>query len=277
MTKAVLLKLAGLCVASLSAASILPAFAREDRLDLMPYAGKLRQVSVRIAGEERAFLFDTGGGYTLISPAVAAAIGCTPRGRILGYRMNGERFETPLCSDVAYAIGSFMADGETVGVFDLTALLPKELPPLHGLISLKTFAGRTVALDLKANTLVVGGAVSTQAEHFTLCRVATGTDGADLTLFLGLKRDGVPYWFELDSGNLDDVRIAPHAAAAFGLDPTNKESAQPLSLAIAGASHALTGRVVDIIYDGALNAAFLEQGALSADLVKARCSWRASS
>ena len=109
--------------------------AAEQRLALEPYAGKLRQIRVDIAGAGRRFLFDTGGGHTLISPSVAAAIGCAPQGRVVGYRMSGEKFETPICPDVVFKIGEYQPDSETVGVFDLMAFLPKELPPVDGTAS----------------------------------------------------------------------------------------------------------------------------------------------
>ena len=64
--------------------------AAAQSIKLEPYAGKLRQISVRVADKDYKFLFDTGGGHTLISPDIAAAVGCKPSGRMLGFRMNGD-------------------------------------------------------------------------------------------------------------------------------------------------------------------------------------------
>lgn len=89
------------------------------------------------------------------------------------------------------------------------------------------------------------------------------------------SRAGRAFWFEIDSGNLDAVRIAPHAAPSFGLSPGTQEPATiELSLGRAPAVR-IDARVADIIYDGALNAQFLEQGTLSADLgTRPLCRWR---
>ena len=46
-----------------------------------------RTVQVAIAGKERTLLLDSGGGLTLISPRVAADLGCQPHGRFTAHRM----------------------------------------------------------------------------------------------------------------------------------------------------------------------------------------------
>lgn len=256
--------------------SVPAAVSAERLVKLEPYAGRLRQVAVNIAGGEHKFLFDTGGGHTLISPALAAALECRPSGRALGFRMSGERFETPVCEGVNYGIGSFAAPPETVGVYDLGALLPKELPPIDGLISLATFAGRSFALDLAGNTMIVDAALGPRSapNQAFPCRVATGVDGADYVLFAGVERAGSRFWLEVDTGNLDLIRIAPHAATAFGLLPEGKNP-QAIEFGLGRmAPSKFEARAVDLIYDGAINAQFLEQGMLIADLRrKPSCRW----
>ncbi len=51
------------------------------------YVAGLVTIDVTINGETMPFLFDTGGGATLVTPEFAAAIGCEPWGRWVGYRM----------------------------------------------------------------------------------------------------------------------------------------------------------------------------------------------
>jgi hypothetical protein len=243
----------------------------ETVIELEKYAGKLRQVSMRIAGREHKFLFDTGGGHTLISPALASALGCKPAGRILGFRMNGEKFESAKCVNVGFAIGVYASQEEAVGVFYLMTMLPSDFPRLDGLISLASFAGRSVALDLSAGKLVVDPARQGFGQPFP-CRVATGVDGADYILFAGVRRARTMFWFEVDSGNLDSVRLAPHTAPYFEAAPGS-----PLAIDLAlgdGRAVKSEARIVDLIHDGALNAAFLEHGVLFADLrARSRCSW----
>lgn len=241
----------------------------ESTIKLETYAGRLRQVEVDIAGAKRKFMFDTGGGYTIISPAVAAAIGCAPKGRIFALRMSGEPFTTPTCAGVSYGLGSLRVRDDVAGVFDLMSLLPKDLPPLDGLISLKSFEGHRFALDLSANVVVIDGDV--RGGPFP-CRIATGLDGSNLTLFARIDQTNQRLWFEVDSGNLADVRLAVHAAPLFGADAG---APKVIALSLGGAKPVnVMASAGSIIYDGALNAAFLERGTLYAALSDSpRCRW----
>jgi hypothetical protein len=45
--------------------------------------GALRTVSVKIGKLELPFVFDTAGGDTFVTPAVASAVGCTPYRRLV--------------------------------------------------------------------------------------------------------------------------------------------------------------------------------------------------
>lgn len=243
----------------------------DDSIPLDRYAGALRKVTVTIAGADREFLFDTGGGYSLISPGLAQAIRCRPSGRILGFRSTGERFETPLCEHVRLSIGVH-SPTETVGVFDLMRLLPKGLPRLAGVISLQSFKGQTIGLDLADGKLRLGTAAN---GHPFKCRAATGLDGSNYVLFASVERAGAQFWFEIDSGNVDAVRIAPHAAVAFGVDPASR-AIFPIDLALGkSASVRVDARITGMLYDGMLSARFLEHGTLFASLSQnPLCRWQ---
>lgn len=258
--------------AAMLAALLLGVAHAEAVVPLEAYVGKLKQVRVTIAGEERRFLFDTGGGYTLISPTIAQALGCTPSGRVAGFRMTGERFDTPLCRKVRLSIGSLPSQTETAGVFDLMALLPKDLPRLDGVISLASFQGRRIALDLTDGRL----SIAVEPKGFRVsCRGATGLDGSGYVLFASVEQAGSEYWFEIDSGNADVVRLAPHVASSFGLDSKSQEAKQ-IDFSLGGAPAVpVEARVADILYDGVIGARFLEHGTLYADLgSRASCSWQ---
>jgi hypothetical protein len=153
-------------------------------------------------------------------------------------------------------------------------MLPKDFPQLDGVISLASFAGRSLALDLGADKVIVDSNVRTLPGQPFRCRVATGNDGADYTLFAGVPRAGSEFWFEVDSGNLDALRFAPHAAPYFGLD-AKASGVLAIDFALGdGRSVRTDAHVVDMIHDGALSAAFLEHGILFADLrQRPRCSW----
>ena len=59
---------------------------RPATIPLSIYAGLLRSMTVTVGDAAHPFIFDTGGGETMITPEVASAIGCTPYGRAIGFR-----------------------------------------------------------------------------------------------------------------------------------------------------------------------------------------------
>ena len=73
-------------------------------LDLKPYFRGFRTLDVQIDGKTRSFLFDTGGGSTVVSLELARELGWKPWGRSVGHRMNGEA--------VAFQIGERL-EGKT--------------------------------------------------------------------------------------------------------------------------------------------------------------------
>lgn len=263
------------------------------RIPLETYQGRLRTVRVRAAGRDWRLLFDTGGGFTLVSPSFAAALGCEPRGRVRGYRMTGEPVTSPTCGPPATAgpdstgaltIAGWRAVPQTLAVFDLMTLLPPDWPRLDGLISLRTFAGRRLTLDLAANALLLDtsartGATDAQPGPGTVPvagRLATGPSGAELLVFAGITIGTDTLWLEVDSGNLAAVQLAPHAARLLGMaDSVGAEQSLMLPLA-PGYGTAVRARVSELALDGALNAAWLEQGRLTLDLSDGRLWWTPS-
>src|SRR6185312_3367095 len=69
-------------------------------IELEPYLGVLWAFRGRLGGHEGLFLLDTGGGTTVLTPAAAKLAGCTPWGRITGFRMRGDRLDLTRCDDV---------------------------------------------------------------------------------------------------------------------------------------------------------------------------------
>ena len=81
----------------------------------------------------------------MISPETAKALGCKSWGQLTGFRMRGDRLDTPRCNDVRLFLESTTVDVPLVGVWDFSKVLPKDAPPLGGSIALDAFAGRTLA------------------------------------------------------------------------------------------------------------------------------------
>src|SRR4051794_7495590 len=87
-------------------------------LAIVPYQGGYGSVMVDVAGKHLPFLLDPGGGYTVVSPAVATAAGCQPFGRLTGYRMRGQRLDFPKCEPFALDLGTIAITPPALGVFD---------------------------------------------------------------------------------------------------------------------------------------------------------------
>jgi len=79
---------------------------KPEVLKLEPYQAKQFVLTLTVGGSKRRFLFDTGEGVTMISPQVAASIGCKPWGNVTGHRMTGGRLDAPRCDSVTFAAGA---------------------------------------------------------------------------------------------------------------------------------------------------------------------------
>lgn len=236
---------------------------------LNPYAGRLVTVPVVMEKHTLTFLLDTGGGQTLITPRVATLIGCAPSGRSVGFRMSGERVEFKHCGATRLEIGGRTFARAQIAVWDVMSVLPRELPPLDGVLALDVFEQQPFTLDLAGGSLTLESSASLKERQRgarTLkARVATGLSGAELTLFLQGRLDE-PGWFLFDSANLDLVQAAPHLLRATGPLPREIESA---SFALEGLPAGnLPVRVRDLIHDGALSESFLRGWAWTIDLAR---------
>jgi hypothetical protein len=214
-------------------------------------------------------LFDTGGGLTVITPETAGILGCKPSGKIIAHRMSGEPVVFEKCGKGNLSIGEFKINTD-LSVLDLMALLPKELPKLAGVISLHTFQDSRIILNLAKNELEVATPESLKA--FTDNRPAfsfrmnRAAGGATLDVFVPVHTDGVTLWMLLDSGNLDTILLAPHSMQQLGMNQADSTSAPSALLSLPGiepASYTVTQKT--IIYDGALNAEFMERFVIALD------------
>ncbi|MEJ2186844.1 MAG: aspartyl protease family protein [Gemmatimonadota bacterium] len=240
-------------------------------LHLAPYLGRLRSVSVTVGDTTLPFIFDTGGGITLVTPDVAAAIGCAPFGRAVAFRHNGEPVTMQRCPPVALRLTGWTVPGREVGVFDLMSLLPDGVPALGGIVALDAFDGYGLTLELAHDRVVVESEASlarrVEGAVELRMREARQAAGASVDVFLAFDGDRGPLWFELDSGNSGPVLIAPHVAEALGLELSTTEPRR-VTLALSGYGPVTVDALEqdDLVYDGLLSAGFLEGVTLTLDL-----------
>lgn len=241
--------------------------AEDLRLQLDPYFRELRTVTLTAGSRKLVMLVDTGGGATAISPEAAAAIGCVPFGRDIGHRMTGEAVTFQRCESVTLTGGKWARTLAPVAVFDIAALLPKELPHLDGVLALDAFAGRVVTLNWPANSInIVDSARERDAVAATSVpfRAATGETGRFLTAFVPIAGTRGPLWFLFDSGNLRGTLVAESVMAEKLLPVRDGTTAR---LAI-GARPALDVEFTTtaLAIDGAVGTDLLMRGPLTLDL-----------
>lgn len=203
---------------------------RPVELLLEPYAGRLRQLPVRIGGSSHPFLFDTGGGLTLIDPDLAQRAGCEPHGRLVAFRMSGERVEFQQCGESRIGLGPLELP-LYLAIFDLMALLPEGLPPLSGVASLHTLQDHAFTLDLGGDLLTIetDSSLAERIRHMS-----------ELRLYIERDMEGRGLSADLD---LDIVGLGPVRTSTV---------------------------VDDIRHDGVIGAEFLERIVLTLDLPTGR-------
>jgi hypothetical protein len=236
-------------------------------LTLEPYFRELKLVRVSAGADTLSLLLDTGGGATLVTPADARRMGCQPHGADVGHRMTGEAVAFQRCDSLRISVGVWTAALMPVGVFDVNALLPPELPRLDGVLALDAFQGSAVTLDWSRGTLTVhapataDGAMAQTGVHV---RVASGESGRFLSVLARVEGRREPLWFLLDSGNLRGTLVARSVLRASLLALASADSVQ---LRLGGrAPVTLPFAAADLVLDGALGVDFLMRGPVTIDL-----------
>ena len=236
-------------------------------LQLEPY-GRLKTVSLVVGPATGRFIRAPGGGFNVLPPTVAAEAGCRPFGRVVGFRAGGERITAERCQPIEAQAGGWADTGDW-NVFDLMALLGNA-PEVAGLVGLPLFEGRTVTLDLTGNRLTVETEESAARRIAGMkaigVRPSRQAGGAALDLMVSVETPDGPIWLEMDSGNTGPVLISPHAARQLGLTFRSGE-AQDVTLDVTGLGPVpVTAIERQTIYDGLLNAGWLEQLVVTLDL-----------
>lgn len=235
---------------------------------LSAYVGNFLTMDVEIQGQRARLLFDTGAGITSITPAFAARVGCTPYGAIIGFRVSGERVAFQKCADVSIVAGGRRTTHE-IGVFDVTALLPADWPPIDGVIGLDAFEGAEITLNLVDRELSVGRRTGRDWRQGDL-RLQREMGGMGLTAFARVEAQTGSLWMLLDSGNMGPTLLSPGALAQLNA------TAPPPSLFVSGAgAHAVEAALLESsIYDGNLSWAFLRDFEIAFDLRRSQIWWR---
>jgi hypothetical protein len=170
--------------------SLAPIAAAQTTIPLTLFMGKIPAFHASVNGHEGFFLFDTGGGISVLSPDFARFSGCAPWGQITGFRMTGQRLDMQRCDSVGLNVASAHLKTPSAGVFDIMTMAPKTAPHLDGSLGLDIFAGQVVTLDTHAHPEGKGSSRAVGPRRggrcFECCR---GNSNGQ-----GLGMDGIGFW-----------------------------------------------------------------------------------
>ena len=229
----------------------------QDTIHLYPYIENIKTVEVFIEGEKYDFLFDTGGAETIISPEVATALNKKIYGSVTGYRMSGEMIKAQKADSISLTIGTTKIHHQTVGVWDLMSILPKDFARVDGVISLKSFEGTILTIELSKKLIVIENKASAKKaiieKSLLTTKFANGLDGSELNIFVGIPKANNLYWFLFDSGNSGPFLVSNESAEVWKVQKDSYESNPESEFVLGKQTLRIKPFVRDIIYDGAFN------------------------
>lgn len=245
----------------------------EDVVTLKPYLGQQTTITATVNGIEGTFLFDTGEGLSTITPAFASRINCKPWGQVSGFRMSGERLDTPHCDDLKLVAGREHMDLPVVGVLDLMKFFGPNAPVIDGALGLDAFAGRKITI-IPRRSLIMETARSFERRirngKELPVRMVRDVEGLALSIDGAVSTPSGTAWMELDTGNGGSLVIANHIAPLLGM-PTDVKEAVPVKFKLEnGLLVEGNARSRSLIMDGNIGAQFLNRWQLSFDLEKGR-------
>jgi hypothetical protein len=230
----------------------------------------LWKVNVTINNITGEFLFDTGGGQTLLSEDFSKVIGCKFWGRTTGYNMFGNRGDGPHCDNLQIHAGNVALTPVSVGKINFGDQFSGDLTP-DGLLSLDAFDGKAFTLDQEARTITIETPSSLikriKDMHELPMRVARECSGRCLSVFVGVNTPEGITWLGLDSGAGGVSLIAKEYAHAFGLNPEINE--QQLKYEISPGILINSPIIItDMIMDGNLGQPFMSEYIITFDLAQ---------
>ncbi|MBP4142633.1 clan AA aspartic protease [Flavobacterium sp. P4023] len=217
----------------------------------------MKTVDVFIEGKKYNFLFDTGGADTFISPEIAKSLHKDIYGSITGFRMSGEIIKAQKANNISLTIGKTNILHQTVSVWDLMSILPKDFARIDGIISLKSFKESILTIDLSKNMIIIENKASAKkrlnGKSPLLTRFANGLEGSELNIFIGIPKANNIYWFLFDSGNSGPLLLSKESAEIWKVQNDNDGNNQESEFIMGKKNLKIKPFVRDIIYDGVLN------------------------
>jgi len=234
----------------------------------------IEALSIRIDDHPGLYMFDSGLGTSAVTPTTARMIGCTPWGKVTGFRAIGERVDAERCNAATFDFGPFSQRMPQLSVLDLEKFMGPTGARFAGAIGLDALDGRVVTLSVANHTLTIETDASARriaAEGREVpIRLVRSAEGAALTADLGVSTRLGRLWMEIDTGNYGPSLIDKRAAALVGLDPA-ATTPQPLTSMVDGETPIHGSAVIrDLILDGDLGREALIEWDVTLDLAHGR-------
>jgi len=229
-------------------------------------------VNITMKGKTGNFLFDTGGGVTLVTKKFAEGMDCHFWGRSTGYNMFGKRGDGPHCDNVALSAGDVALTPVNIGTIDFSSWF-EDGDKLSGLLSLDAFDGKAITIDQQAATVIIETDQSLKKRVRSMkelpLRVARECSARCLAAFLGVHTSEGMTWLNIDTGAGGVSLISNDHAKIFGLDADKKEQSINFPM---GNDVSIGGPVMlaDMIMDGNLGQPFLSRYVITIDLKNSR-------
>lgn len=241
-------------------------------IKLQRFRKALWKVHLTVKGKTGDFLFDTGGGVTLLTEEFSKGIDCKYWGRNTGYNMFGKGGDAPHCDNVQLMAGDIALTPVNIGKIDFGGQFPGDKDP-DGLLSLDAFDGKAITIDQTEGTLTIETPKSLAKKTKKMKELPMWLDhdcsARCLNAFLGVPTSAGMTWLILDSGAGGVSLIAKEYVGIFGLDPQVKE--QRLRHEIApGVTVDSPVIVTDMIMDGDLGQPFMSNYVITLDLGQGR-------
>src|SRR5215204_4273564 len=184
--------------------------------------GKTPTVEVVVGGKTRTFYFDSGGGISGISPALAKELGCAQVGDMVGFNAGGVKVPGgKRCEDVTYSLNGFTVTRD-IAVFEPNDYFPNANGRLDGSIALDAFDSQALTMDLTGNRLIVETEKSlkkrTRQMKPLTARVSREIGGATLDIFIAAQTPNGRIWMLADTGNTNKMLFTPAAEKQLGIN-----------------------------------------------------------
>ena len=235
--------------------------------------GKAPTINVQIGGKTYPFLFDTGGGITTITPAIAKEIGCEPFGQITGFNAGGTRLDFKRCDNVDIKLGNYQTRVNT-GLFEVMQFFSPDTKEIGGIVSLQTFENKIITIDLAGNRLIVETEDSLAERIKDMkpleSRIGSQGGGGIIDIFVAANTPKGKIWMEFDTGNFSTLLFSPHAQEMLGINfdaPNRAKMSKPVKLDLVGlGTIEMPARERSMIHDGMLNYDTISKWVVTIDL-----------